>query len=83
LESIENTVSREYCVISAYNSGPRNVFRAFSPDSVAAINRINSLQPPAVYERLRSHLPNQETREYLTKVVNFRKQFVSAPNTKD
>jgi membrane-bound lytic murein transglycosylase C len=83
LESIENTVSREYCVISAYNTGPRNVFRAFSPDSDAAINRINSLQPPAVYERLRSHLPYQETREYLIKVVNFRKQFVSAPNTKD
>lgn len=80
LESIENTVSREYCVISAYNTGPRNVLKAFSSDSVAAINRINSLQPPAVYERLRNHLPYQETREYLTKVVNFRKQFVSAPD---
>ena len=83
LESIENSVSREYCVISAYNTGPRNVFKAFSPDAGAAVNQINSLEPPAVYERLKHHLPYQETRDYLTKVVNFRRQFVSAPGNKD
>jgi membrane-bound lytic murein transglycosylase C len=77
LEQIENTVSREYCVISAYNTGPRNVFKAFSTDSTAAINQINSLEPPAVYDRLRGSLPYQETREYLAKVVTFRKQFVT------
>lgn len=77
LEQIENTVSREYCVISAYNTGPRNVYKAFSADAGAAINRINGLQPPAVYERLRAHLPYQETRDYLTKVVSFRKQFIT------
>ncbi|HSA62536.1 MAG TPA: murein transglycosylase domain-containing protein [Nitrospiraceae bacterium] len=76
LEPIENQVSREYCVISAYNTGPRNVFKAFSSDSTAAINQINRLQPPAVYDRLRSNLPYQETRDYLAKVVTFRKQFV-------
>ena len=78
LEQIENTISREYCVISAYNTGPRNVFKAFSSDSVSAINHINGLEPPAVYERLRGNLPYQETREYLAKVVTFRKQFISA-----
>jgi len=78
LEQIENTISREYCVISAYNTGPRNVFKAFSSDSVSAINHINGLEPPAVYERLRGNLPYQETREYLAKVVTFRKQFVTA-----
>ena len=77
LEQIENTISREYCVISAYNTGPRNVFKAFSSDSVSAINHINGLEPPAVYERLRGNLPYQETREYLAKVVTFRKQFVT------
>jgi membrane-bound lytic murein transglycosylase C len=79
LESIENSISREYCVISAYNTGPRNVFKAFSSDAGTAVNQINSLQPPAVYDRLRTHLPYRETRDYLTKVVNFRRQFVSAP----
>ncbi len=78
LERIENQVSREYCVISAYNTGPRNVFKAFASDPVTAVNQINRLQPPAVYDRLRGNLPYQETREYLAKVVTFRKQFVSA-----
>ena len=77
LEQIENAVSREYCVISAYNTGPRNVFKAFASESESAINQINRLQPPAVYAQLRANLPYQETREYLAKVVTFRKQFVS------
>jgi membrane-bound lytic murein transglycosylase C len=78
LEQIENTISREYCVISAYNTGPRNVYKAFANDPPAAIDQINRLQPPAVYERLRGHLPYQETRDYLAKVVGFRKQFIAS-----
>lgn len=78
LEQIENQVSREYCVISAYNTGSRNMYKAFSSDSVDAVNRINGLAPPAVYDRLRANLPYQETRDYLTKVVTFRKQFISS-----
>src|SRR5437667_199151 len=41
-------------------------------------NQINSLQPPAVYEKLRHSLPYQETRQYLDKVVTFRKEFVTS-----
>ena len=78
LEDVENTVSREYCVISAYNTGLRNVLRTFSKDVVAAVNQINSLEPPAVYDTLRQSLPYLETRDYLVKVTSFRKQFVSA-----
>jgi len=77
LEQIDNTISREYCVISAYNTGPRNVYKAFASDSVSALNAINGLEPPAVYDRLRGNLPYQETREYLVKVVTFRKQFIA------
>ena len=80
LEDVDNTVSREYCVISAYNTGLRNVLRTFSKDVVASINQINSLEPPAVYDKLRQDLPYQETRDYLVKVTSFRKQFVSASN---
>jgi membrane-bound lytic murein transglycosylase C len=79
LERIENQIAREYCVISAYNTGPRNVFKTFAPDQTSAINQINSLQPPAVYDRLRANLPYQETRDYLAKVVGYRKQFISMP----
>lgn len=77
-EDVDNEVSREYCAISAYNTGLRNVLRTFSKDVVAAINQINSLEPPAVYEKLRQNLPYQETRDYLVKVTSFRKQFISA-----
>jgi membrane-bound lytic murein transglycosylase C len=80
LDVVANPVSREYCVISAYNTGPGNVLRAFAGDRTAAVNRINAMQPPAVYDRLRRYLPYQETRRYLVKVVNFRRQFLSFEN---
>ena len=80
LEPVANPVSREYCVISAYNTGPGNVLRTFSRDKVAAVNTINSLSPSGVYQKLRAHLPYEETRQYLHKVVNYRKQFVTKAN---
>jgi membrane-bound lytic murein transglycosylase C len=78
LEAVEHHVSREYCVISAYNTGPSNVFRTFSRDHVAAVNQINGLKPAAVYDQLRVHLPYEETRHYLEKVTTYRKAFVSS-----
>ena len=80
LEAIGNLVSREYCVISAYNTGPSNVLRTFNRNQADAINEINRLEPPAVYEKLRASLPYAETRDYLQKVVGFRRQFVTAGN---
>jgi membrane-bound lytic murein transglycosylase C len=77
LEAIGNTVSREYCVISAYNTGPGNVLRTFDQNRAEAVNRINRLEPPAVYEKLRTGLPYEETRHYIQKVVQYRKQFVT------
>lgn len=77
LDYVVNPVSREYCVISAYNTGAGNVLRAFSRDKVTAANAINGSEPSGVYERLRLNLPYEETRQYLVRVVNFRRQFVS------
>jgi membrane-bound lytic murein transglycosylase C len=77
LDYIANPISREYCVISAYNTGPSNVLRTFAKDRVAAINQINSVEPPSVYERLRLNLPYAETRNYLVTVVQYRRQFLS------
>ncbi len=78
LEIVQNDVSREYCVISAYNTGAGNVLKTFSKNRTEAFNAINALQPPAVYDKLRNGLPYAETRDYLQKVVNYRKQFVTA-----
>jgi membrane-bound lytic murein transglycosylase C len=80
LQAIGNAISREYCVISAYNTGPSNVLRTFNRDQAEAVNEINRLEPPAVYQKLRASLPYAETRDYLQKVVGFRRQFVTAGN---
>ncbi len=76
LDDVTDMVSREYCVISAYNTGAGNVFKTFAKDQRTALQQINGLQPSTLYDRLRSGLPYQETRDYLAKVVGFRKQFV-------
>jgi membrane-bound lytic murein transglycosylase C len=78
LEAVDHNVSREYCVIAAYNTGPSNVFRTFSRDRTAAVNQINSLQPAGVYDQLRKSLPYEETRHYLEKVTGYRKAFISS-----
>lgn len=76
---IDNQESRDLCVIAAYNTGPRNVTRTFSADKKQALSDINHLEPPALYERLRSGLPFEETRSYVVRVTGYRKQFVGAP----
>ncbi|MBA5868319.1 MAG: DUF3393 domain-containing protein [Nitrospira sp. CR1.3] len=78
LEEITHQVSREYCVIAAYNTGPGNVLRTFSRNRTTAVSQLNALEPSAVYEQLRTRLPYQETRHYLEKVTTFRKAFVTA-----
>jgi len=40
------------------------------------VAQINTLTPNQVYEHLRAHLPYEETRNYLGKVVNSKKLFV-------
>jgi membrane-bound lytic murein transglycosylase C len=64
LDNVTDLVSREYCVISAYNTGAGNVFKTFSRDQRSAVQQINGLQPAALYDRLRVALPYQETRDY-------------------
>ena len=80
LEMIQNDVSREYAVISAYNTGAGNVLKTFSKDRTEAVNAINRKSPPEVYAKLRSGLPYEETRHYLEKVVNYRKHFIVPVN---
>ena len=46
--AVSNTDSRDYCVIAAYNTGPRNVTRVFAADRNEAISDINVMPPPAL-----------------------------------
>ncbi|SFX81018.1 murein transglycosylase domain-containing protein [Marinospirillum alkaliphilum] len=71
LAAIDNQESRIYCTIAAYNTGSGNVARAFSDGRnvrTAAV-QINRMTPQQVYARLVSHLPYEETRNYMTKVT--------------
>jgi membrane-bound lytic murein transglycosylase C len=69
-KKVKNPESRLFCAISAYNTGAGNVARAFTGkrNLNKAIPTINSMTPEQVYDRLRSHLPYQETRDYVQRV---------------
>jgi len=73
--AVDNQESRDYCVIAAYNTGPRNVTRTFANDRKAALDSINHMETIAVYDKLRTGLPMEETRNYVVKVSGYRKQF--------
>ncbi|AZV47255.1 hypothetical protein C3L23_08195 [Nautilia sp. PV-1] len=76
LKNIKNPLSREYCAISAYNSGIGNVLRVFSTRRDRAYYIINSLSPKEVYVRLTMRLPSDEGRRYLPKVLNNKRLFI-------
>lgn len=73
---IKHPVSREYCIIAAYNTGAGNVLRTFDRNREKAPQRINALSPIDVYHTLRTGLPYDETRRYLAKVIEAKKAFV-------
>lgn len=77
LPNINNPISKEYCIISAYNTGSGNVLKTFNKDRSKAKQKINSMSASMVYKKLLSNLPYEETRRYLKKVVNFKKDFVN------
>jgi len=71
-EDIASPESRLYCGIAGYNTGPRNVAKAFNGtrDVQKAIPIINSLKPSdKVYKHMLVKLPYAETKGYLKSVV--------------
>lgn len=76
LARIAHPVAREYCTIAAYNGGAGNVLRTFHSDRARAVETINALSPAEVYRRLREEHPRDETRRYLAKVLDARREFV-------
>ena len=77
LKNIHNPLSREYCVIAAYNTGSGNVLRAFHKNRDRAIHIINRMPPAQVYQHLRKKLKYHEARRYLLKVTEAQRQFIA------
>ena len=77
LSDIRDPVSREYCVIAAYNTGAGNVLRTFDPDRDHAPQCINKLDPLQVLKILQTRLSHDEARKYLAKVMDAKKRFVN------
>jgi membrane-bound lytic murein transglycosylase C len=76
LKDISHPLSKEYAVISAYNTGAGNVLRTFDANKAVAFNKINTYAPNKLYEKLVKDLPYAETRRYLQKVTNNKKKFI-------
>ncbi len=74
---VNNTTTREYCAIAAYNSGSTPVLRVFGKTREQAIATINTLTPNQVLNSLLKNLPARETRNYLRKVLNSQQYFVA------
>ncbi len=68
-KKVRNSLSREYCIIAAYNGGSGRVLNLFGRGE-EAYNVINSLTPSQVYLKIRNKFPSLETRNYLGKVVS-------------
>ncbi|RXJ86029.1 murein transglycosylase domain-containing protein [Arcobacter sp. CECT 8985] len=77
LNGIYNKISKEYCVISAYNTGSGNVLKTFSSNMQRAKRIINNSSTSKVYNKLITNLPYKETRRYLQKVISNKKEFVA------
>lgn len=71
LRKITDPQARFYCAVASYNTGVGNVAKTFTGRKSinAAVETINTMTPDAVYRYLIDHLPADETKNYLRKVV--------------
>jgi len=77
LKGIKSVNNKKLCVISAYNTGSGNVAKTFTGTLRVknALPIINSLDHDALYNKLITGLPYEETQKYLKKVYLSMKQY--------
>ena len=75
LRGISNSLSQEYCMIAAYNGGAGQLLRSFDRNRKKAIAKINRMTPAEVFRFIVNHHPKHESRNYLKKVIRFKKKY--------
>ena len=74
---VHNPLSREYCIIAAYNMGPNGFLRLYGKTMEEATDRINAMTAEELYRDLATRLPARETRYYLARVQRMKVQYAS------
>lgn len=76
-KAISDTIKQRYCLIASYNTGPGNLCKAVSGNTSTsmATDIINALAKEALYTKLQSDLPYEETQDYLEKVEKRRENY--------
>ena len=77
LRDVQGWLKKEYCMIAAYNGGTGNLLKTFSSDRRQAIARINRMSADEVYQAIVRRHPKAESRNYLKKVTQFKRRYVS------
>lgn len=75
LRGIHNSVSQEFCMIAAYNGGAGQLLRSFHRDRNKALAKINAMTSQQVYHYILKYHPKRESRNYLKKVIKFKKKY--------
>lgn len=75
LRGIRNPLAQEYCMIAAYNGGAGQLLRSFDRNNKKAIAKINRLSSAQVYQYIVNKHPRLESRNYLKKVIRFKKKY--------
>ena len=69
---IKDDASKRYCVIAGYNAGPARVAKTLAGNraTLGTVHKtVNELSSEEVRAKLERHLPNDENREYVGKVM--------------
>lgn len=75
--NVHNPLSREYCIIAAYNMGPNGFMKLYGKSLEEATDKINAMTAEELYRDLATRLPARETRYYLARVQRMKGQYAS------
>jgi len=75
LRGISDPLSQEFCMIAAYNGGAGQLLRSFDSNKKKAIAKINRMSSAQVYQYIINKHPKLESRNYLKKVMRFKKKY--------